>query len=252
MSIGSQPAEFELLPAIDLRDGRVVRLIEGDFEAETIFGDHPVAVAREFVAAGARWLHLVDLDGARAGGRRQAGLIGQIIEATGEGAACEVAGGLRDRTAVASALAAGASRVVIGTALLGNPTFARELVATFGARRIVAALDVRDGLAVGEGWRDGARGVPVEQALLQLADAGVTTFEVTAIARDGGLSGPDLALLELVVALGRGRIIASGGIRAIEDLLAVRDLGCAGAIIGRALYEGNLDLASALSALAGA
>jgi phosphoribosylformimino-5-aminoimidazole carboxamide ribotide isomerase len=247
VSTGPDPAAFELLPAIDLRGGRVVRLLGGDFAAETIFGADPVEVALRFVAAGTRWLHIVDLDGAQAGGQRQAEVIGRIVDAVGEGAACEIAGGLRDRSVVARALGAGASRVVVGTAALAQPRFARDLVATFGAPRIVIALDVRDGLAVGEGWREGAAGVPVEAALARLAADGVTTFEVTAIARDGGLAGPDLDLLSRLVAIGRGRIVASGGIRSIGDLLAVRAIGCVGAIVGRALYEGNLDLAAAVS-----
>lgn len=249
MSIGSEQAAFELLPAIDLRAGRVVRLRAGDFAAETVFGDDPLAVARGFVEAGARWIHLVDLDGARGGGRRQADQIGGVLAAVGEGAACEVAGGLRDRAVVASALAAGAARIVVGTAALRGRGFAGDLVETFGARRIVVALDVRDGLAVGEAWRSRAPGVPVASALARLADEGVATFEVTSIARDGGLDGPDLELLRRLVRLDRGRIIASGGIRSISDLVAVRAIGCTGAIVGRALYDGSLDLAAAIAAM---
>ncbi len=240
---------FELLPAIDLRAGRVVRLRAGNFAAETVFGDDPVGVAAGFVAAGARWLHIVDLDGARGGSQLQSDVIGRIVAAVREGAACEVAGGLRNGSAVATTLAGGSSRAVVGTAALGQTGFARDLVATFGARRIAVALDVRDGLAVGEAWREGAPGVSVSDALVRLADDGVTTFEVTAISRDGGMAGPDLELLGRLVQLDRGRIIASGGIRSIADLRAVRAIGCAGAIVGRALYEGNLDLAAAVSAM---
>jgi len=250
VSIGPGRPVFELLPAIDLRGGRVVRLRGGDFGAETVYGDDPSEVARGFVAAGASWLHVVDLDGARDGGQAQGELVRAVVAGVGEGAACEVAGGLRDRASVASTLAGGASRVVIGTAALGRAGFAADLVRTFGASRVVVALDVRDGQAVGEGWRDGAPGVAVEEALTRLAGEGVTTFEVTAIDRDGGLGGPDLELLGQLVALDRGRIIASGGIRSVDDLLAVRSLGCTGAIVGRALYDGSLDLGTALSALA--
>jgi phosphoribosylformimino-5-aminoimidazole carboxamide ribotide isomerase len=245
----ARSTDFELLPAIDLRDGRVVRLVQGDFAAETDFGDDPVAIALGFVEAGARWLHIVDLTGARAGGPQQAELIRQVVAGVGEAAACEIAGGLRDRAAVATALGLGASRVAVGTAALAEPGFARDLVRIFGARRVAVALDVRDGLAVGEGWRAGAGGVVVETALGRLAADGVTTFEVTAIDRDGLLGGPDLELLGRLVALGGGRIIASGGIRSIDDLQAVRALGCAGAIVGRALYDGSLDLAQAVSVL---
>ena len=242
---------FELLPAIDLRGGRVVRLRGGDFADQTPFSDEPAAVARQFVAAGARWIHVVDLDGARDGGRRQAELVGAVLAAVGEDAACEVAGGLRDRAVVASALASGAARVVVGTAALSGKGFAADLVSTFGVRRVVVALDVRDGLAVGEAWRSGAPGVAVEVALARLADEGVTTFEVTSIERDGGLGGPGLELLERLVRLERGSIIASGGIRSIDDLLAVRAIGCTGAIVGRAIYEGGLDLGQAIRAMAG-
>jgi phosphoribosylformimino-5-aminoimidazole carboxamide ribotide isomerase len=139
---------------------------------------------------------------------------------------------------------------VVGTAALSRSEFAADLVQTFGTTRIVVALDVRDGRAVGEGWREGAPGVPVEAALARLAGEGVTLFAVTAIERDGGLGGPDLELLAGLVGLGAGRIIASGGIRSVEDLLAVRSLGCAGAIVGRALYDGSLDLGAVLGALA--
>jgi phosphoribosylformimino-5-aminoimidazole carboxamide ribotide isomerase len=249
VSIEPAGPAFELLPAIDLRAGRVVRLVGGDFTAETVFSDDPVEVAHGFVAAGARWLHLVDLDGARGGGQRQGEVIRQVLVAVGEGAACEAAGGLRDRAAVASTLAAGASRIVVGTAALGRAGFAADLARTFGAGRIVVALDVRDGLAVGEGWRDGAPGVLVEAVLARLAGEGVATFEVTAIDRDGGLGGPDLELLSRLVDLDLGRIIASGGIRSVDDLLAVRSIGCTGAIVGRAVYDGSLDFAGAIAAI---
>jgi phosphoribosylformimino-5-aminoimidazole carboxamide ribotide isomerase len=162
----------------------------------------------------------------------------------------EVAGGLRSAGDVAAAFAAGADRVVVGTRAIDEPSFAAELVSRHGAGRIVAALDVRDGVAVGHGWRDGAPGVEAEAVLRALADAGIVTFEVTAISRDGRLEGPDLVLLRRLVESGRGEIVASGGIGSLDDLRAVRDLGCAGAIVGRALYEGRIDLAEAVAAFA--
>ncbi len=137
---------------------------------------------------------------------------------------------------------------MVGTAALRDPAFAGRLVATHGRQRIAVAIDVRDGLALGEGWRAGAAGVRAEDALMALADQGVTTFEATAIERDGLLAGPDLDLLGRLVALGRGRVIASGGVTSVADIRAVRELGCAGAILGRALYEGRIDLASAIGA----
>jgi len=240
---------FEVLPAIDLIEGRVVRLREGDFEQATDYGGDPVAVARRFVADGATWIHVVDLDGARVGERAQVDVVERIVRAVAPAARCQVAGGLRTARGVAQALAAGAGRVVVGTAALHDPGFTRALVDEHGPGRIVVALDVREGLALGEGWRAGAPGVLAEDALRAQADAGIDTFAVTAIDRDGLLGGPDLDLLERCMGLGRGAVIASGGVSSPEDLRAVRDIGCIGAIVGRALYEGRLTVGVALAAL---
>ena len=160
----------------------------------------------------------------------------------------EVAGGLRDRASVAEVLDAGAARVVIGTAALRDAAFAGRLVADHGAERIVVAIDVRGGRAVGQGWAADAVGVDPAEAVRRLHDAGVTTFEATAIERDGLQEGPDLALYERLVVLDRGEIIASAGIATVEHLRAVRDIGCTGAILGRAVYDGRLDLREAMSA----
>jgi phosphoribosylformimino-5-aminoimidazole carboxamide ribotide isomerase len=240
------PTGFQLLPAIDLRGGQVVRLSEGDFGRETVYGADPVAVAVAFASAGAAWIHIVDLDGARDGARRQTDVVSRIVAAVGDRVACEVAGGLRDEAAVEAALAAGAARAIVGTAALSEPDLVGRLVAAFGSDRIGIALDVRDGLAVGQGWVPGASGVPVEAALSALADRGAETFVVTAIERDGLLSGPNLDLLGRMVTMGRGEIIASAGVASAEDIAAVRSIGCTGAVIGRAIYEGRLDLAEAL------
>jgi len=243
-------APFDLLPAIDLRGGRVVRLLRGDFARETVFGVDPVAIAARFVDEGARWLHVVDLDGARDPAARQLDVVGAIVAGVGERASVEVAGGLRTEAAVDDVLRSGAARAVVGTAALADPALAGRLVAGQGADRIAVALDVRGGMAIGHGWRPGAPGTPVKEALGRLADAGVTTFEVTAIDRDGTLEGPDLGLLADLVALGLGDIVASAGISSLADILAVRSLGCAGAIVGRALYEGRIRLAEAVAGLA--
>jgi len=240
------PSGFALLPAIDLRGGQVVRLAEGDFRRETVYGTDPAEVARGFAAAGTHWIHVVDLDAAKDGERRQTEAMAAIVAAAGEGVACEVAGGLRDEEAVGGALAGGAARAVVGTAALRDPGFVVRLVTRFGPDRIAVALDVRDGLAVGQGWVPGAAGVPVDEALGTLADRGARTFIVTAIERDGLLAGPNLALLERMVELDRGDIIASAGVSSLQDIAAVRALGCSGAIVGRALYEGRVDLAEAL------
>lgn len=238
---------FDLLPAIDLRGGRVVRLQQGDFARETAYSDDPVEVAVRFADAGARWLHVVDLDGARTGSPTNRAAIEGVVKAVGDRVGVEVAGGLRDESAVAAVLESGAARAVVGTAALREPAFAGRLVAAHGSDRIAAALDVRDGRAVGHGWSIDATGLDAAAALERLADVGVTIFEVTAIDRDGLLGGPNLPLYELLVALGVGSVIASGGITTTDDLGSVRALGCAGAIVGRAIYEGRLDLERALA-----
>jgi phosphoribosylformimino-5-aminoimidazole carboxamide ribotide isomerase len=242
---------FELLPAIDLRGGRVVRLRQGDFAQERAYGSDPAAVAGTFADEGATWLHVVDLDGAQAGEPRQLELAAEIVAEVQGRAHVELGGGLRTGEAVAGALGTGAARAIVGTAALRDPAFAAQLVARHGPDRIGCSIDVRDGLALGEGWRAGAPGLPVREAVLALTAAGVRLFEVTAIDRDGLLGGPDLALLRSLVGIGPGRIIASGGVSSVEDVIAVQAAGCAGAIVGRALYEGRVDVRSILRALEG-
>ena len=239
---------FDLLPAIDLRGGRVVRLEQGDFSRETAYSDDPVATAIAFADAGARWLHVVDLDGARAGEPRHGDVIARIARQVGRRVRVDVAGGLRTHEAVRAVLEAGAARAVVGTAALRDAAFAGDLVRAHGTERIAVAIDVRDGRAVGDAWRAGADGIDATAAMDRLADAGVTTFEVTAIARDGTNLGPDLQLYERLVARRRGAVVASAGIASAADIAAVRAIGCTGAIIGRALYDGRLPLRAALAA----
>lgn len=239
---------MELIPAVDLRAGRVVRLRQGDFEREQVHGDDPLAVVRRWVGEGASRLHLVDLDGAREGRPVQADLLAQLVEAAG--VPCQVAGGQRDDAAVAAALEAGADRVVLGTRLIGDPAWARSLVARHGPNRIVAALDVQDDEARGDGWvSEGARR-PLDAALTELRQAGLALFVVTAINRDGLLGGPDLALLRRVAGVvGPAAVIASGGIASVADLQELAGAGYAAAILGSALYEGKISLAGALREL---
>ncbi len=238
---------FDVLPAIDLRGGRVVRLRQGDFAQETAYSDDPVAIAVRFAAAGTRWLHVVDLDGARTGIPAHADVIAAIVAAVGAQTLVEVAGGLRKDEAVEAVVAAGAARAVVGTAALADPAFAGRLVERFGADRIAVAIDVRGGRAVGHGWSATDPGADVATVVRRLSAVGVTTFEVTAIAQDGLLGGPDLPLYARMLALDVGDIIASAGIATVEDLRAVRELGCRGAIVGRAIYDGTLAVSEALA-----
>ena len=240
---------FEIFPAIDLRGGRVVRLRQGDFAQETVYDDSPPLAASDFVEAGAHWLHVVDLDGARSGIPAHETAIAAIVAAVGGRARVEVAGGLRHGSSIAAVLATGVARAVVGTAALADPSFAGRLIEAHGPDHIAGAIDVRDGLAVGHGWISSSAGVEATEAIERLADAGIETFEVTAIERDGVLDGPDLGLYARLVDLGRGKIIASGGVATVDHLRAIRDIGCVGAIVGRALYEGRLDLRQTIEAL---
>ncbi len=240
---------MELIPAIDLLDGNVVRLAQGDFNRATVYTTDPVAVARHWVGEGATRLHIVDLDGARAGRPVQAALVAAIVKAAA--VPCQVAGGLRTAADARAALEAGADRVVLGTALLKSPELAMELIREHGAGSIVAAIDVRGGRALGEGWARTAAGVDGIQAVGQLLAAGVEWFAVTAIDRDGLLEGPDLVLLDAVArAAPSAKIIASAGVGSIGDVRTLAARGFACVILGRALYEGAINLISALEVVA--
>ena len=238
---------MELIPAIDLLAGRVVRLSKGAYDAVTEYGDDPVAVARGFQADGAERIHIVDLDAAREGRAMQADVIAAIVGAVD--VPCQVAGGIRDADGVAGALGAGATRVVLGSALISSPLLARILVERYGPDRIVAALDVRDGRALGDGWVADARGAEAIALAQTLAAAGVRWFAVTAIARDGQMSGPDYDLLESVrTAVPGAAIIASGGVSSLADIRELAARRFEAAITGKALYEGAFTLPEALLA----
>jgi phosphoribosylformimino-5-aminoimidazole carboxamide ribotide isomerase len=238
---------MQVIPAIDLRAGRVVRLRQGDFANQQAYGDDSLEVARRWVAQGAERLHLVDLDGASAGQPAQLAWLGPIL--SGAGVPCQVGGGLRELEAARLTLAAGADRVILGTALLGGADVARPFIRALGASAVIAAIDVRDGLAVGQAWRPGGPTVPYESALEGLWAGGVRRFAITAIDRDGMLDGPDLALLaDARRRLPEARILAAGGVASLGDLAALASLGLEGAIVGRALYEGRFSLPDAARA----
>jgi phosphoribosylformimino-5-aminoimidazole carboxamide ribotide isomerase len=236
---------FELIPAIDLRGGRAVRLYQGDYARETVYADDPVAVARAFAAAGAPRLHVVDLDGAREGAPRHLALLGAIAAAVP--VPVQFGGGIRSRQVAEAALAAGADRVVVGTAAIEAPTLAQELAAALGPR-LILGVDARDGYVATCGWQR----TSTVAATVLVAEArrwGVTRICYTDIARDGTLTAPNFAALEAVIAAAGVPVIASGGVAAIEHLRALRALGAEGAIVGKALYDGALSLPEALAAL---
>jgi phosphoribosylformimino-5-aminoimidazole carboxamide ribotide isomerase len=236
---------FEIIPAIDVLEGRVVRLAQGRREAVTLEGGDPSSLARRYAADGAARLHVVDLDGAFVGAPSLE-LVTQLAEAGG--LPVQIGGGYRTLEAVEAALAAGADRVMVGTAAL-EPGFVAAAAARFGSG-LVVAIDVRDGRVAVEGWTRSSATTARELAVA-CAELGVERFLVTSTARDGSLAGPDVSLLGQVLPVGVP-VIAAGGVSSIDDLFALRALGCEAAIAGSALLAGRFTLTEALVAVAGA
>lgn len=233
---------MEVIPAVDVLDGAVVRLAQGDYGRVTRYASDPVEMAAEFGLTGARLVHVVDLGAARSG-QSDIALWRRLGAA---GVAFEAAGGLRSVAAAAEAAAAGAARVVLGTAAVWHPDTCAAVVDEVGTERVVAALDVREGRARGGGWGDDGRSLG--EVVADVVAAGVGRLLVTAIARDGMMSGPDLELLSRVRAEAGVPIIASGGVGGLEDLSLLAGEGIEEVIVGRALYEGRFTLAQALEA----
>jgi phosphoribosylformimino-5-aminoimidazole carboxamide ribotide isomerase len=226
---------FTVYPAIDVLEGRVVRLSEGRRDAVTVEGGDPVAAAERFVAEGASWLHLVDLDGALSG-EPDLGLVSRIAAA---GPPVQVGGGYRSLDSIDAALEAGAARVLVGTAAL-DVDFRSAAAARFG-EGVAVAIDARDGTVTVDGWTRSTRLAPRELAR-RCAAAGIRRVLVTSAQRDGTLSGPDLPLLESVLEAGVP-VIAAGGIATLDDLQALNRLGCEGAVTGSAIWLGRFALA---------
>lgn len=231
---------FTVYPALDVLAGRVVRLSEGRREHVTVEGGDPVAAAERFVAEGATWLHLVDLDGAFSG-EPDLGLVGRVAAA---GVPVQVGGGYRSLDLIDAALAAGAARVLVGTAALDD-TFLATAVERFGSSAVIVAVDARDGLVTVNGWLQDSEIRAVELAQ-RCASAGIERLLVTSTGRDGTLAGPDVDLLEDVLAAGLP-VVAAGGIATLDDLRALRRLGCEGAVTGSAIWLGRFSLAEAFS-----
>jgi len=232
-----------LYPAIDIRGGRCVRLIEGDFDRETMYDSDPSLAARRWVEAGAEWLHVVDLDGALAGRPINGTAVAQIRAAVE--VPIQLGGGLRLLTDLEDAFGAGVDRAILGTVALRDPELVISAVARWGDR-ISVALDARDGRLATDGWlgQTDIRAVEVAQ---RLARSGVRHFVYTDIRRDGTLSGPNVSDLSELIENVDADVIASGGIASLDDIKAVATAGAAGAIVGRALYDGRIDLAEAVA-----
>lgn len=237
-----------IFPAIDLKEGQCVRLVQGRKEDKTVYSNSPAEVARSFEEQGAGYLHVVDLDGAFEGGPRNLQAIAAIAAAIK--IPFQVGGGLRTRTDVERLLNLGAERVIIGTRAVRNPVFMEELLNEYGPEKIVLGIDARDGMVALEGW--------VEKSNLDafefgktMGQVGVGTAIYTDISRDGLLQGPNLAAIEKMVRYSQLKVIASGGVSTAENIRALKELeplGVTGAIVGKAIYEGKISLVQALQA----
>jgi phosphoribosylformimino-5-aminoimidazole carboxamide ribotide isomerase len=235
---------MQLWPAIDLRGGNCVRLLRGDYARETVFGDDPVAMVRRFVAGGARRLHVVDLDGAKAGIPSQAALVGRMAEVAG--IPCQVGGGIRTEDTAAAYLDAGLARVILGSVAVEDPDVLARLACAY-PDRVVLGLDARDGRVAVRGWLETSelRAVDVARRHAGLPLAAIV---YTDIATDGTLMGPNIDALEEMLDATSAPVIASGGIATLDDIRRVAAIGCTGCIVGRALYDEAFTLSAAVAA----
>jgi phosphoribosylformimino-5-aminoimidazole carboxamide ribotide isomerase len=236
---------MELIPAIDLKDGRCVRLYQGDFAQSTVYSDDPVATARRWVEQGASRLHVVDLDGARGGRPANTDAVLAIVQAAG--VPVQLGGGLRRAEDVDAALALGVERVILGTAAVEQLDLVSRLTARFG-ERVIVGVDARDGMVATAGWTETAD-VRAVDLVRHVADLGVRRIIYTDISRDGTLTEPNFAALAELIWPDGPTIIASGGIAAVAHLRRLAALGAEAAIVGKALYDNKLNLPEALAAL---
>ncbi|HEY7503196.1 MAG TPA: 1-(5-phosphoribosyl)-5-[(5-phosphoribosylamino)methylideneamino]imidazole-4-carboxamide isomerase [Gemmatimonadales bacterium] len=238
---------MELYPAIDIRSGRVVRLSQGEATRQTVYGDDPAAVAEAFVSAGARWIHLVDLDRAFGEGDNEAALVA-VTERVAGRVRIQAGGGFRTLELLRRGLELGVSRVVVGTAAATDPNFLPAVAAKVPAERVAVGIDARDGRVAVRGWTETSSLTAVELAR-RAVEVGFRTLIYTDIARDGTLQGPDVRGALRLQQEGAA-VIVSGGVASLDDLQRAAEAGLSGAIVGRALYEGRVDLSQALRAAA--
>ena len=237
-----------LYPAIDLKDGQCVRLLKGEMSEATVFNDDPGAQAAAFEAAGAEWVHLVDLNGAFAGRPVNAGAVENILSSITVPA--QLGGGIRDMATIESWLSKGLARVILGTVAVENPDLVREAARAFPGQ-VAVGLDARDGRVATRGWAEETE-MRVTDLARAFEDAGIAAIIYTDIDRDGAMGGPNIAATEALARAVSVPVIASGGVSSMEDLTRLKDTGViAGAISGRALYDGAIDLGDALAALRG-
>ena len=233
---------MKIFPAIDLKGGRVVRLTQGDYGRVTQYAVEPEEAARSFVEAGAKYVHIVDLDGAKDGTTANLSTVARVLR---DGRLfAEVGGGIRDRARIEAYLAAGASRVILGTAAVNDRAFLEEAVKAYGAR-VAVGVDARDGRVAVDGWQT-VTALDGVEFCQRLRDMGVATVIYTDIARDGAMRGVNLEIYRTLLGIKGLEIVASGGVSTLEDVRALREMGVPAAIVGKALYSGALNLADVL------
>ncbi|MDE1967562.1 MAG: 1-(5-phosphoribosyl)-5-[(5-phosphoribosylamino)methylideneamino]imidazole-4-carboxamide isomerase [Alphaproteobacteria bacterium] len=230
-------------PAIDLKDGRCVRLVRGEMNSATVFNDDPAAQARSFAAAGATWIHVVDLDGAFAGKPRNAAAVEAIVKAVP--VKVQLGGGIRDAATLEAWLGKGVARVVLGTAAIKNPNLVRAACRRWPGQ-VALGIDARGGKVAVEGWAETSAVAALDLAR-RFEDAGVAAIIYTDIDRDGALQGVNVDATATLARALKTPVIASGGISSLDDIAALKAAGIPGAIVGRALYDGRVDLKSALA-----
>ena len=237
-----------LYPAIDLKDGQCVRLLHGEMDKATVFGDDPAAQAAKFEAAGCEWVHLVDLNGAFAGAPVNAAAVEAILARIKVPA--QLGGGIRDMATIEGWLSKGLARVILGTVAVENPALVREAAKAFPGQ-VAVGIDARGGRVATKGWAE-ETDVMVTDLAKSFEDAGVAAIIYTDIMRDGAMTGPNIEATEALARAVTIPVIASGGVSSLADLIALRDTGViSGAISGRAIYDGALELTAALAALKG-
>lgn len=235
---------MQVIPAIDLRGGKCVRLYQGDYERETVYSDDPLETALRWVDMGARRLHIVDLDGAKEGSPANLAAVERIARAAG--VPLHLGGGIRDLATARAAISAGASRVMLGTAAVEDADLIRALLAELGAEGVIVSVDAKDGRVALRGWTESS-GMPATELVDDMARLGVVRFLYTDISRDGTLTEPNFAATGELAALSGIRVLAAGGIARVEHLARLAALGAEGAIVGRAIYTGDIDLREAIA-----
>lgn len=235
---------MKIFPAIDLRGGKVVRLLKGDYDKMTVFGDDPLAAARDFAAAGAEFLHVVDLDGAKDGDNPNFDVVRQLAE--NSGLKVEIGGGIRSEETIRKYLDAGVWRVILGTIAVKDPAFTADMIRKYG-QRVAVGVDINGRKAAVHGWTEVSE-ITVDEIFARLASEGVSCIICTDISRDGAMEGTNRQLYRELSEKYPVDIVASGGVSSMEDVAALADMGVYGAIIGKALYTGDIDLAAAIAA----